>query len=210
MAPAEQGRLMLLWWIARGTGVAALVAFTVATAAGALTSGSRGRSSLAVERRFLVQMLHRSAAVTGLVLLLVHAVTIVADAYVDVSATSTVLPFTSAYEPFAVGLGSLALWAFVATSVSGAVRGRLASSAPASRGWRAVHCLAYVGWALSIGHGFLAGTDSGTPWLLAVYAACVALVAAAVAQRLRAARTHARSPLTRARQQSAQQTGSTR
>ncbi|MDO9378348.1 MAG: ferric reductase [Nocardioidaceae bacterium] len=190
---------MWLWYLSRGAGVAALVAFTVATAAGALTSGDRGRSAHAVDRRFLVQMLHRSAAVTGLLLLLVHAAAVVVDGYVDVSATATVVPFTSAYEPFAVGLGSLALWAFVATSVSGAVRGRLAASGPLSHRWRAVHALAYLGWALSVGHGLLAGTDAGTPWMLAISAACVAAVVGALALRLRHQQVHTAEPLARAR-----------
>ena len=71
---------MTLWYIARASGIVALVAFTMATTLGALTSvrpAERGRA--ANERRILAQYAHRSAAVTGLTLAAVHVTAIVLD-----------------------------------------------------------------------------------------------------------------------------------
>ncbi len=54
------------------------------------------------------------------------------------------------------------------------------------RSWRAVHLLAYAGWAASVAHTLGIGTDvrDGTSWALLTVAGCVAVVAGAVALRL--------------------------
>lgn len=177
---------MTIWYLARATGLVTLIAFTAATVLGALASASRDRSSEAqLDRRFLTQMAHRSAAATGLVMLLAHTTLIVIDSFVAVSVTGALLPFTAGYRPFALGLGTLAVFTFISVAVSGAMRGRLAASEGAVRRWRAVHFLAYLGWALSMGHGILAGSDTGQPWTTAIYAACAVAAAAAVSIAIR-------------------------
>jgi len=197
---------MTIWFLARATGMVALMAFTAATAMGALaTRAPAAPTDAQLDRRFLVQMAHRSAAVLGLVGLLAHATLIVVDAYVDVSLTSTLLPFTAGYRPLWLGLGTLSVYAFVLAAVSGAMRGRLAASPRATRAWRRVHLSAYAGWAAAMCHGILSGTDTGAPWSTAIYVVCGLAVAVAVALRLGgrageqrrpfpAARTSVRSP----------------
>ena len=177
---------MTLWYLARATGLVALIAFTVSTMLGALASTAHGRKSTTqLDRRFLQQMAHRSAAVTGLVMLLAHTTFIVVDSFVNVSVSGALVPFTAGYRPLAVGLGTLAVYSIVSVAVSGAMRGRLATSDRAARRWRAVHLLAYVGWALAMGHGILAGTDTGQWWSTAIYVVCGAAVAVAASLRLR-------------------------
>ncbi len=186
---------MTLWYLARALGFVALIAFTASTSLGLLaTSSRRGRQK--TERRLVRQLVHRSVAVIGLLALGLHAAAVVADSYVDVSLPSTLVPFTAGYRPLAVGLGTLALWVFVLTAVSGAMRGRLAgwsAGGVSSRAWRVVHRVAYVGWALSMGHGLLAGTDTRTPWALATYALC-AVAVGGTAVRVLATRTPRRRP----------------
>ncbi|WP_284148476.1 ferric reductase [Aeromicrobium fastidiosum] len=190
----------MIWYLARATGMVALIAFTASTAMGALTSRHRARpTERQLDRRFLVQVAHRSAAVLGLTMLLAHAVLIVLDVYVDVSLTSTVVPFTAGYRPLALGLGTLAVYAFVVVAVSGAARGRLATSARATRTWRRVHLAAYAGWAAAMAHGILAGTDTGASWTTAIYATCGLAVAVAVGLRLRDHAAARRAPLASAR-----------
>lgn len=189
---------MTLWYLARGTGFAALIAFTASTVLGVLaTTGRRGAQGL--DRRYLRQMAHRSAAVTGLAMLATHVVLILTDVYVNASVTGALIPFTAGYRPLALGLGSIAVYLFVMVAVSGALRGRLAASAHAARNWRRVHLMAYVGWALSMGHGILAGTDTGSRWTTAIYLTCGAAVVLAAAARLSALRTQHAHPLTVAR-----------
>ncbi|MCW2798884.1 MAG: hypothetical protein JWQ70_356 [Aeromicrobium sp.] len=189
---------MTLWYLARGAGFAALIAFTASTVLGALaTTGRSGAQGL--DRRYLRQMAHRSAAVTGLIMLAAHIVLILTDVYVNVSLTGALLPFTAGYRPLALGLGSIAVYLFVLVAISGAARGRLATSARGARTWRRVHLMAYVGWVLSMGHGILAGTDTGTRWTTAIYVACGAAVVFAVGARLSSLRTQRALPLSVAR-----------
>lgn len=171
---------MTLWYLARAAGVMAMVFFTLAASLGVLGSGSRGP-----ERRFWLQYVHRSAAVTGLLLLLAHVIAVVSDSFVDISLSVIVWPFGSGYRPLAMVVGVLALYSLVVAAVVGAARGRLARSEAFAKRWRSLHVAASVGWLLSVGHGLLAGTDRGTPWMLAITLTCLAAVGASVAVRLR-------------------------
>jgi sulfoxide reductase heme-binding subunit YedZ len=55
------------------------------------------------------------------------------------------------------------------------------------RGWRAVHWLGYLAWPIALAHGIGNGTDHFTVWMLAIDAACVAMVLSALAVRIRSA-----------------------
>jgi sulfoxide reductase heme-binding subunit YedZ len=185
---------MTLWYLARAAGAMALVCLTVTTVLGALAPAAQ-RAGM----RFGLGYVHRAAAVTGLVLLGAHLTAVISDSYVDVGPSVVVWPLGSGYRPFALLVGALALYAFVFAAVVGAARGRLATSAAISRRWRLLHGVAYAGWALSVLHGLLAGTDRGSGWMLGLDLACLAAVAFAVTVRLHADADHRQRPLTRAR-----------
>ncbi|GAA2839851.1 hypothetical protein [Kribbella solani] len=172
---------MTLWYLARAAGVVTMVMFTLSAVLGMLMPRIRKP-----ERRFWLQYVHRSAAVTGLVLLTTHVIAVIADSYVSISPTVLVWPFGSGYRPFAMAVGVLALYSLVLASLVGASRGRLAVSAQFAKYWRKLHIAASVGWLLSIGHALLAGTDRSTPWMLAITLTCLVAVALAGAYRLNA------------------------
>ncbi len=191
---------MTIWYLARAAGIVALVAFTASTVLGALSPSRRSTAGARdIDRRYLVQMAHRSAAITGLLALATHVVLLVADSFVNLSISGALVPFTAGYRPLALGLGTVGVYAIILVALSGAARGRLASSARAAAAWRYVHALAYLGWALSMAHGILAGSDTRTSWAIATYASCGAAVAAAIAVRLRAHARFVHAPLTVAR-----------
>lgn len=194
---------MTIWLLARATGMVALIAFTASTALGALAASPKAVSlSDKMDRRFLKQMAHRSAAIIGLALLLVHAVLIIIDSFVNVSISGALVPFTAGFRPIALAAGTLSVYAVVVVAVSGALRGRLATSAGSARRWRYVHLSAYAGWALAMGHGIFAGTDTGVWWATAVYVACGVIVLGAVIVRLFAEMKHRSRPLPEARSRS--------
>jgi hypothetical protein len=170
---------MSVWLTARGAGLSALLLLTISTSLGALVS-MRGKAST----RYVVQYVHRVAAGLGLGVLVLHVGTIVADSYANVGLTGALVPFTSGFRATAVGLGTIAAYAFLAVAALGLARGRMAASAGGARAWRALHSLAYVGWGAALLHGFAAGTDSSVGWVRALYVGCVAAVAAAFASRL--------------------------
>ena len=171
---------MLIWYLARGAGIAAFAALSLATAAGAITA----RRSTAVERRVLTQYVHRAAALTGMLLLLLHLTAVLLDSYAKVGVLGAVLPLASGYRPFAVALGVLAMYLLVAVAGSGLLRAGFASSARGVRAWRGIHLASYGAWALSAGHFLTAGTDAGQWWARLVLLAGSAVVATGVAVRL--------------------------
>lgn len=170
---------MLLWYLARGAGLAAFVMLTLATAVGAM--GARRTADL--ERRVVWQYVHRAAALCGMALLVLHIVTLLADPYADVGVAG-LLPFGSGYRPLGVTLGVVAMYLLVAVATTGALRSRFTVSARAARAWRAIHLSAYVAWALAAVHFLLVGTDTGTWWARAVLIGGVGAVATGLVLRL--------------------------
>ena len=79
----------------------------------------------------------------------------------------------------------------------------MSGSPSGARGWRFVHTVAYVGWALSIGHAVLAGTDATQPWMLALVIGSVTLVLGALSFRLRSQAAHTESALSASRRRGA-------
>jgi sulfoxide reductase heme-binding subunit YedZ len=174
-----------VWLTARGAGLSALVLLTMSTALGAFVSRHRANGpDPSPARRYLVQYLHRAFAGLGLGVLVLHIATILADSYAHVGVTGALVPFTSGYRAGAVALGTLAGYGFVAVSALGLARGRMAASPRAARVWRALHGLAYAGWAAAMLHGFTAGTDTAVGWVRNLYAVCLIAVLGSVAVRL--------------------------
>jgi hypothetical protein len=176
---------MTVWYIARGAGLAALVLLTLSTALGAFGSrhGPSGPNR-SPQRRYLVQYLHRAFAVLGLTALGLHVSAILADSFAKVGWVGALVPFSSAYRPTAVALGTLAAFSFVGAAALGLARGRLAATPRGARIWRGLHALAYAGWGLAILHGFTAGTDSSVGWVRHLYQLCLVAVLGSLAARL--------------------------
>ncbi len=169
-----------LWYTTRATGVVALVLLTITVALGVA-----GIARFASPRwpRVITAGLHRNIALLVVAFVAVHVLTTVLDSYTSISLVSAVIPFSSPYRTLWLGLGTIAfdlLLALVATSL---LRDRLPY-----RAWRGVHWLAYASWPVALWHGLGTGTDSKLPWLLALDAACVLVVATATMWRLQLAR----------------------
>jgi sulfoxide reductase heme-binding subunit YedZ len=164
-----------LWYLARGTGVTALLLVTVSVALGIT---ARARRPFLGLPRFAVAQLHRYVSLLAVVLLTIHVTTLLFDPYAQLHLVNLVLPFTSAYRPLWVGLGALALDGLIAVIVTSLLRERIGH-----RVWKAVHWAAYAVWPMALFHSLGSGTDRGTTWLLAVAGLCTALVAVALTWR---------------------------
>lgn len=200
---------MTWWYLARAAGVVMLVCFTFSVCLGAL--GSVRVDPLdpnARERRLLTQYLHRAAAVTGMLLIVVHATAIVVDGKSGVSLSGVLIPLTAGYRPVAVALGTLSAYLFVFVAVLGASRRHVTTSVRGAKVWRVLHGASYLAWATSVAHGLLAGTDAGTVWMTAITWSCVAAVAVCVAIRVRSHALARRRPLAAARRELAYTNGS--
>ncbi len=162
------------WYLSRASGFVSLALFTTAIALGLLTAG---RVHSPRWPRFVTESLHRSVSLVAIVLVFLHVVTILADEYVPITALDALVPFTSDYLPFWVGLGAVAFDLLIALVVTSLLRTRL----PA-RLWRSVHWLAYVSWPVAVAHTIGIGTDR--LWVLGVVSVSVLAVVVSGGYRL--------------------------
>lgn len=168
----------ILWYASRATGAVSLILFTVAVVVGILTAG---RSAVAGLPRAGGQRLHRSLSLVAIAFLTVHIVTAIVDGYVDITWWDVVVPFAAGYDPFWVGLGTVAVDLLIAIGITSALRRHLPLLL-----WRAVHLTAYAMWPIALLHGWgVAGGDGRQDWLIIIEIACTVCVLAALGDRLR-------------------------
>ena len=168
----------ILWYTTRGAGAVSLVLLSAVVVLGIL---STLRFESASWPRFLTTGLHRNLALTALVFLALHIFTAVVDPFTHLGWLAAVIPFSSYYRTFWLGLGTIALELMIAVSVTSLVRGLIGHGA-----WRAVHWLSYASWPVAVLHSVGTGTDAWSGWMLALDFICVLAVLAAVAGRLAA------------------------
>ena len=166
-----------LWYATRASGIMALILLTLTMVLG-LTTTTRARARN--WPGFAQQEMHRRISMIAVVFLGIHVVTSVLDTYVNIGWVAIVIPFTSAYGRFWVGVGAVALDLMIAVFVTSLLRARMRPGT-----WRAVHWLAYLSWPIALAHTFGMGTDSREGWVIILGVACVASVGAALAWRLR-------------------------
>jgi sulfoxide reductase heme-binding subunit YedZ len=106
--------------------------------------------------------------------------TSILDTYVHIGWAAILVPFTSSYSRFWVGMGTVAVDLMAAVFVSSLLRSRMKPGM-----WRGIHWLAYGCWPIALAHTFGLGTDSGEPWVIALGAACIVAVGGALLWRLR-------------------------
>jgi len=164
------------WALGRGTGVVALVLFTLSVLLGILTRS--GRPLLSVPR-FSITLIHRNVSLLATVFILIHMLALLADSYAQLTLVDFVLPFLGAYKPFWLGLGTVAVDLLIAVVVTSLLRRRVGQ-----RVFRVVHWSTYLMWPIALAHSIGNGTDAGEPWFLALAAACTLLVVAGVSWRI--------------------------
>jgi predicted ferric reductase len=166
----------VLWYATRGAGAVSLVLLTSVVVLGIL-SALRWRAK--AWPRFLTTGLHRNLALLSVLFLGLHIVTAVVDPFTSLGWKAALVPFSSSYRPFWLGLGVVALdllLALVITSLARRVIGH--------RSWRFVHWLAYACWPIAVVHGLGTGSDTTQAWMLALDFVCVGAVLVAITGRV--------------------------
>ena len=165
-----------MWYLARGSGVVALVLLTASVVLGIVTSV---RWSSRRWPRFVIEFLHRNVALLVVTFLGIHVATVVIDGFAPIGWKDAVVPFVSAYRPLWLGLGAIAFDLVVALVVTSLLRHRIGH-----RVWRMLHWFAYVCWPVAVLHGLGAGTDAKLGIVLGTNVVCVVAVLASVWWRL--------------------------
>jgi sulfoxide reductase heme-binding subunit YedZ len=113
------------------------------------------------------------------VFLALHIVTAVVDPFTNLGWGATVIPFSSYYRTFWLGLGVISFELLLAIVLTSLVRGFIGHGL-----WRAIHWLTYAAWPVGVLHGIGTGTDATSAWMLAITAGCVAAVGVSIVMRL--------------------------
>ena len=166
----------VLWYTTRGAGAVSLVLLSAVVVLGVMSSL---RFEVPSWPRFLTTGLHRNLSLTAVLFLALHIVTAVVDPFTHLGWLAAVVPFSSYYRTFWLGLGVIAFELLIAITVTSLVRGLIGLSA-----WRAIHWLSYASWPIAVLHGFGTGTDTLSTWMLAIDDVCIAAVAGSLAARV--------------------------
>jgi predicted ferric reductase len=165
-----------LWAFGRGTGVVALVLFTVSIVLGIVARSGRRVPWLG---RFGTSDLHRTAALTGAGLVAAHIGSLLFDPYAQLKLVDFVFPFLASYRPLWLGLGTVALDLIGVVTVVSLLRHRVGP-----RVFKGVHWATYALWPFALLHSLGSGTDAATLWFRALAVVCVSAVVTAVGWRL--------------------------
>jgi sulfoxide reductase heme-binding subunit YedZ len=166
----------VLWYIDRGSGLAALLLLTTSVVLGVV---SAMRVHTPRWPRFALSLLHRNMALLALAFASVHVVTSVVDTYVPISVSDALIPFGASYRPFWLALGTIGADLMLAVLITTALRRRLGYKA-----WRSVHLLSYACWATSLIHAIAIGSDARSAvWGVVIVATCIGAVGGAFVQR---------------------------
>ena len=120
----------LLWYATRASGLMALVLLTLTMVLG-MTTTTRARARN--WPGFAQQELHRRISMIAVVFLGIHVLTSVLDTFVDIGWAAIVVPFTSSYSRFWVGVGAISLDLMLAVFVTSLLRSQDASRDVARR-----------------------------------------------------------------------------
>jgi methionine sulfoxide reductase heme-binding subunit len=169
--------VIALWYTTRATGVVALLLLTATMALGVA-----GTARFSTDRlpRVVRSGLHRNLSLLTVAFVTVHVLSTVLDPYAGIGLVSAVIPFSSAYRPLWLSLGTVTFDMLLAITATSLLRARLPY-----RFWQGVHWLTYAYWPVAIWHGLGTGTDTRLSWLLLLDGLCIFVVGGSVIWRLR-------------------------
>ena len=165
-----------VWWLAsRASGVVALGLVTISVVLGLMMAGKLSRRP-GVGRT--LSAIHEQTAVTGLVAIAAHGLTLLGDPWLNPGPAGISIPFVMAYKTLWVGLGITAGWLAALLGLSFYIRRRIGP-----RLWRRAHKATVLVYILGVAHTLGAGTDASSPWLFFPVVATIPLVAGLFAAR---------------------------
>ena len=144
------------WWLAsRASGLVALALVTVSVVLGLTMAGKLSKKPSAGR---VLSAIHEQTAVTGLVAIAVHGLTLLGDAWLNPGPAGIAVPFLMAYRPLFTGFGIIAGWLAALLGLSFYVRRRIGP-----RLWRQAHKATIFVYILGVAHTLGAGTDAAAP-----------------------------------------------
>jgi predicted ferric reductase len=164
------------WWLAsRSAGIVAFVVLTAAVVLGLVMA-----TRLApVKSRAAVRVAHERLALIALAAVGAHGLFLLGDPWLRPGLSGLIVPFTMNHRPLWTGLGICAAYLAAALSLTYYVRRRIGT-----KRWRKAHRFIPIAWAIAAAHMLGTGSDAGTIWMDALFAASVASVGVLLGYRL--------------------------
>lgn len=150
----------LFWITSRAAGFAALVLASLAVSVGLLMS-----TKLLKGRTTELRMAHDTLALSTIVAIVLHGVSLLGDQFLHPSIADIALPFVSSYKTFWTSMGIVAGWGLVLLGLSYYARRWLGAVR-----WRKLHRFTALAWIAGLAHSLGEGTDAGQLWFLAMIA----------------------------------------
>ncbi len=164
------------WAVSRASGLAAFAVLSASVIMGLLISTKASDGLLS--RPFVFDM-HQFLSVTSLVLVSVHAGSLLFDGFLNFTPLDVLVPFVSPYQPAAIGVGIIAAWLCAITTASFWMRSRIGQ-----KRWRTLHYITFLAYAAGLWHGLAAGTDTRLPLVYWGYIFSLAAVTALTVLRV--------------------------
>ncbi len=148
----------LFWITSRAAGTAALLLSSCSVGVGLVMGGK-----LLKRRGTDLRVTHEALSLATLVALVVHATSLLGDAYLHPSVLDLTVPFASGYKTVWMSIGIVAGWSLILLGLSFYARARIGQAR-----WRSLHRFTALAWALGVVHSLGEGTDAGQSWFLAM------------------------------------------
>jgi methionine sulfoxide reductase heme-binding subunit len=172
----------LFWITSRAAGFAALILASLAVAIGLLMS-----TKLLKGKTTELRAAHDTLALSSIVAIVVHGVSLLGDQYLHPSVLDIAIPFVSGYKTFWTSLGIVSGWGLILLGLSYYARRRIGAVR-----WRKLHRFTALLWIAGLAHALGEGTDAGQLWFLAMLA--LVAIPALVLLAIRLIRAGASSP----------------
>ncbi|MBI4307357.1 MAG: ferric reductase-like transmembrane domain-containing protein [Chloroflexi bacterium] len=152
------------WYLSRASGLVGYVFLWLSVTLGLLITGKVSRIWPGGPAAFDV---HQFVSLLGIAFALFHGFILLGDKYMSFTVLNILVPFsTTEYRPAWVGLGQVGLYLVVIIGFSFYMRQRIGP-----RRWRLLHYGSFAVYLLVFVHGLIAGTDTGAPAIVVLYAA---------------------------------------
>ncbi|MEI7556490.1 ferric reductase-like transmembrane domain-containing protein [Candidatus Chlorohelix sp.] len=122
--------------------------------------------------------LHKILSLLLLVFTVLHVVGLMLDKYIHISLLQSLTPFSTEYRAIGTGLGTISLYMMISLVFSFYLVKRTGYKA-----WRIIHYISFAAFVGCLVHGILAGSDTNTSWMQAIYLATGFIVATLTGMR---------------------------
>jgi sulfoxide reductase heme-binding subunit YedZ len=166
-----------IFWIAsRAFGVVALVLVAVSVGLGLAMAMRAAKGPGAMAK---LKQAHEATALTALILIAAHGLTLLGDTYLRPGLSGIAIPFVMAHAQFWTGLGVVGGWLAAILGLTFYARRWIGPKL-----WRQMHRWTLAVYALAVVHTLGAGTDARSLWLLIILIVTAAPLALMAAIRL--------------------------